>query len=177
MKKFFTTTLLALALLCFAQTSAQAQIGLSAHAGYDIDFEELFIGADVIFPIEVGENLILANPSLDFYPFIDNVTVFVVNADALYNLLEVAETYPFLVGAGLGFRRFSYDFADEVNDNPFFDDFVDDSDTDVILNLLAEVQMLREDSNLTPYGRVRLAVGDGTGLALIVGVRLGLGGS
>lgn len=173
MKKFFTTTLFALALLGFAQTNAQAQIGLSVHAGYDIDFEELLIGADVIFPIELGENLFMANPSLDFYPFIDNLTVFVVNADLLYNLLEVAEKYPFLVGAGLGFRRFSYDFD---NDNPFIDDFIDDSDTDVILNLLAEIQMLREDSNLTPYGRLRLGIGDGTGIALIVGVRLALGG-
>ena len=163
MKSGLTKLGLVLLLAVATAGTASAQLKIGPHLGFDFDAEQLFLGASVIAPITVGENDLLASPSVE-YVFIDYGTWLNINVDALYPLMEISER-PFLVGAGLAIRYFSWD---EIVNNPL----VDNSDVDLGINLLGEMQF--GGNGMEPFARARLTLGGGSSFGIMGGVRFGL---
>src|SRR5690606_571425 len=95
-------------LLIGGMQTASAQIELGGRIGYDVDVEELHIGAEARFRVESIDLPIVFKPSLDYF-FIDNGSLFSIDANAIYEFGIDNQAFTPYAGAGLGIGRISYE--------------------------------------------------------------------
>ncbi len=151
-----TTPTLLLALLCGAALApaARAQASFGAHLGYDVDVEELFVGAQARFSLPTLP--IALQPGVDYF-FVDNATLLQFDVNGIYDISGgPVEPFTPYVGAGLGIR-----YIDVDN--------VDASDTSYGLNLLAGARF-NTMPRLRPYVQARMTIKDGTSVGVMAGL-------
>lgn len=158
MKRFLTL----LSLLVLMAVPAQAQFLIGPHAGFNLDSNDLAIGASAQFDLAIGDYELVANPNVDLYLFEDNVNRTRLNLDVLYPFgLESLIPY---VGAGLLLEFVTIDI-----------DGVGDADeTNLGLNLKGGALLELEDSPFMPFAEVTAIVGGS--IALRGGIMFTLGG-
>lgn len=148
--RILAVTLIGLLLSVGAQ-SAKAQFEVGPRVGYDLEVEELHIGAEARFDIGGLDLPIKAKPSIDYY-FVDNLTLLTFDANAIYEFdLEGGTIEPY-AGAGLGISYWSFD------DDAFGGIDVDASDTNVGLNLLGGAVF--GGGSLRPFAEARFNTDD-----------------
>ncbi|MEM6338187.1 MAG: hypothetical protein AAF752_16555 [Bacteroidota bacterium] len=173
MKRKLFTICAALLLMLGLSSTATAQVAVGAHAGFNVDAEEIYVGANAMFdlPIDLGGSVIVGNPSVDFYPFFGDevagvdidASLLVINLDALYRLtLDFGEPY---VGAGLNVARASVEVAG-----------FSDSSTDIGINIKAGSLFGEAGSGFRPFGEVGIALGGAESLFIRGGAVFSLGG-
>jgi hypothetical protein len=129
-----------------AAPPAQAQADpweLGPLLGVNLDNNELLVGG--VARIHLASLPISINPGLEFYPGVDNGSLFVLNFDAQYQL--EAETVKPYVGAGISWTRSSSDGGS--------------SSSDVGLSLKGGL-VFNPASRTRPYGEAVLNFSDGT---------------
>ena len=118
---------------------------------------ELLIGG--VSRVHLSSLPISLNPGLEFYPGVDNGSLFVLNFDAQYQL--EAETVKPYVGAGISWARFAPDGGS--------------SSSDIGLSLKGGL-VFNPASRTRPYGEAVLNFSDGTeGLIVRGGVLFAIG--
>jgi len=143
---------------------AQAQFLIGPHAGFNLDSNDLAIGASAQFDLAVGDYELVANPNVDLYLFEDNVNRTRLNLDVLYPFgLESLIPY---VGAGLLLEFVTFDLPDGVSG--------DEDETNLGLNLKGGALLELEDSPFMPFAEVTAIVGGS--IALRGGIMFTLGG-
>ena len=128
-----------------AAPPAQAQTDpweLGPLLGVNLNNDELFIGG--VSRIHLSSLPISLNPGLEYYPGVDNASLFVLNFDVQYQL-EAESVKPY-VGAGISWARFSPDGGD--------------SDSDVGLSLKGGL-VFNPASRTRPYGEAVLNFSSG----------------
>jgi hypothetical protein len=165
-RSIVTASLLAIALVLGSSADATAQARIGGHVGLNTDGTDLFIGAISQFGVAIGERDLWGEIGLEIYPFIDNVFVTRLNANALFPLVGAGGTQ-FYGGGGLVFQATKYDLPDG---SP-----LDDSDTDIGLNLVAGMLLSGADSHLRPFLELNQTVGAGSDFAIRAGVFFKLG--
>ena len=170
MKTRTTATIAILALLTIWSNPASAQNGVTfgGQATLIFDGTTLGIGAQLGFPVNVGERQIVANPNVDFYLLESNITIIRANAKVYYPFANVGGSITPNVGAGLGIQKTSVDLPPEITNLPG----VDNSDTDLFLILSGGAEYGEYDSRIKPFGELVLALGGGSDIALRGGVRV-----
>jgi opacity protein-like surface antigen len=166
MKKLFTA--LFLTALFVAPASAQlSNIGIGPRAGYDFDWESLFIGVDAragVPTLPVGFNV-----SADYF-FLEDVEGFggdfsqsliKITLNAIYEIGIDNQVFTPYVGAGLAIARYSADV-----DTGFGN--VDASDTDLGLNVLGGAYF--GSGSLRPFAQLYITTGGGTTVGAAGGV-------
>ena len=140
--------------------------GIAPVGGFNLDNDELFLGADAWIPIEqdaVDAELVFA-PALAWYPFLgsDNVissvdaSLFGAYADVAASFVTQSSFEPFVRG-GLGIYRSSVDVSGV-------------GDTDLKLHLAAGGHFGEPGTN-RPFAQIGIALGDGSALYLAGGYR------
>lgn len=182
--RLITRTLGALALTMVLWTQASAQIGLGAHVGYDVEFENAYVGANAMFqiPMQVGEQFFRINPEFSYYLIgdeLDNIDA--VDASSSAWLLAVNLIYPFGLEAadfygGVGLELARVSASVDFDLDPEFQDFIDSFDTsssstDIGINLKigAAISLI--------FGEIGFHIRDGGGPYAQGGVRVPVGGS
>lgn len=128
---------------------AHAQIELGPRIGYDLEVEELHIGAEARFDLPGVDLPIKIKPSVDYY-LVDNFTLMTFDANGIYEIdLEGGTIHPY-VGAGLGILYWSFDTE--------FAGFGDASTTNVGLNLLGGAAF--GSGSLRPFAEARFNTDD-----------------
>lgn len=158
----------AVALLIPVGSAAAQGLGVrvGSHAGVNFDGTDFFIGLNSHFDVNAGNTQLVGNPSVDFYLFEDNVSIYSINLDVLYPL-TTGNLNPFF-GAGLAIRILKFD-----EDIPALGG---SSDSDVGLNLRAGSFFGNPDSAIRFFGDVGLTVGDGSAVTARVGASFGITG-
>ncbi len=173
-RTLLATSLFALLLLGGIQSEAQAQFKVGPHAGFNLDAEELYIGANFHFdlPVELGGSTLTGNPSIDFYPFIEDggdlggvnisSSLTALNLDVLYPLdVSFGEAY---AGAGLNITRFSAEVAGFSN-----------SATDTGINLKVGA-LFADQGSFRPFAEAGVTVGGASSVFARGGVMFSIGG-
>lgn len=176
MRRF--TALLALVLLATGFQTADAQIQFGPRVGFDVgDAEGLMIGVDAL--LRPGSLPVAVAPFFDYY-LIDeddffgnslindvdiNVNVFNIGANALYEFGVDNEAFTPYAGAGLALT-YSTIGGDDVPS------FIDDSDTDVGLNLVGGSYFML--GGFEPYAQATIKLGGDFELfTVMLGLRFG----
>jgi hypothetical protein len=112
---------LAIALIALAASSATAQEKtrpfVAPYLGYNVDGTEALFGAAVGIPVRVGSTQLLVTPGLEFYPFLDNGSVYTINVDVHYPIYIPESKFRPYVGGGILLNRMSFDaFGTQVTD-------------------------------------------------------------
>ncbi|MGI9174222.1 MAG: hypothetical protein ACR2GR_02730 [Rhodothermales bacterium] len=151
-----------LPLLFLLPLSASAQNAIGPHLGYNLDNEELFIGATA--HINIPALPVIINPAFDYYLGTDNFTLLQFDANALLTFGVANVLFSPYAGGGLALSYASYndDALEDLGLN------VDNSSTDVGLNLLAGTFF--NLAALRPFAEARVTIGDGTTVAVKGGV-------
>ena len=149
---------LPLLLLLMLPLSASAQNAIGPHVGYNLDNEELFIGATA--HINIPALPVIINPAVDYYLGTEGFTFLQFDANALLTFGVANVLFSPYAGGGLALKYFSYD--DDLGD------LIDESGTDVGLNLLAGTFF--NLAALRPFAEARITVGDGTTVGVKGGV-------
>ena len=165
--KTLRAVLAALAVLPLAVATpaqAQTQWSLVPHLGFNIDNDELYLGANA--RIELPSAPVTLNPGFDWYPFIGSQNVdaslFVIDLDVLYHLkAQSIEPY---VGGGLFWSRSSVNVPG----------FGSASGTDVGLNLKGGA-VFRPLGKLRPFAEGVIAISGGSALLLKGGFLFSMG--
>ncbi len=145
---------------------AEAQVMVGPHVGYNQEFEELFVGANVLFQLpSMGAGRVTFNPGFEFYPGIDGADLWTLNFDALY-ALNAPSVAPY-VGAGLNVSRISVDV-----DTPFGN--ISGSSTELGLNLKGGARF--GGGRVQPFAEGIFVVADQTQFMVRGGFMFGLGG-
>lgn len=162
MKRFVALCAFALALTS-APGTASAQFLVGPQLGVNLDGSAFFFGANVRFPITVGEYALTANPNLDLYLFEDDATAARFNLDALYTLAQLSdlETY---AGAGLLIEYTSVDLPPGTPDN------IESTDTDLGINLKLGASFAPVDAGFQPFVEMHFTLKDNSDLAFRAGV-------
>ena len=103
-----------LGLLCGLAGGASAQtsgVSLAPYAGYNVDAEELLIGAGVGIPLNVGTTTVLLSPGVEYYPGISNASLITVAFDVHVGLNVPNSSVAPYVGGGLAVHRMSVDLG------------------------------------------------------------------
>ena len=155
MKTFRTAAaFFVLALVAAPPADAQTSWELGPQVGYDIDREELVLGASS--RIHVPSAPVTFNPSFEFYPSIGgqgvDASLFVMNFDVQYQL-QAQSIEPY-VGGGLFWRRASVGL--DVGGLP-----VNVTDSNLGLNLKGGM-VFKTSGSMMPYAEAGLALGGGT---------------
>lgn len=152
MKKVLFTLLLA-GVISFA-ASAQTRVG--GLLAYGSEIESMGIGGVAEFMIK--ENMGIS-PSLVFFFGNDDYTWWELNGN--FNYYFATEGSAQIYGlAGLNFASIGYD-----------NDFYDDSDTEVGLNLGIGANFVTKKDNLLPFVEVKYVVSDADQLCIFAGVK------
>lgn len=176
-----TFSILLTALLFVCAGSARAQFNLGAHAGYDVDFEELFIGANAMVPIglEIAEQLIRLNLDGSYYLAGEGLTVLAFDGNLIYPFQVEGSSIKPYAGAGLVIFYTSVDTPD-IGDFDF-DDFFSKSaavanvtSTDIGLSLKGGSEF-GSGGAITPFAEAFLYLKDGSTFGVMGGVRFALG--
>jgi hypothetical protein len=163
--RFVSAALLALVLLWTPDARAQTT-RMGVHAGLNFDGNEVFIGLNGQFGITISDRQALVGLTGELYPFIDNMSVTVVELDALFPFrVSAVELYG---GGGLALRMRRLDLPS--------DSIADDSDTDVGLNIKVGAVFGNEEAGIRPFVELDQTIGAGTDLAARAGVFFMLGG-
>ena len=158
------TALAVLPLVVATPAQAQTQWSLVPHLGFNIDNDELYLGANA--RIELPSAPVTLNPGFDWYPFIGSQNVsaslFVIDLDILYHLkAEAVEPY---VGGGLFWSRSTVNVAGLGGG----------SATDIGLNLKGGV-VFRPLGKLRPFAEGVIAISGGSALLLKGGFLFSMG--
>ena len=158
MLRITSCALLLFGLVVARPAQAQTPWELGPLVGVNLDNDELLVGAVARIPLTSLSTTL--NPGLEFYPGIENGSLFVLNFDLQYQL--DAETVKPYVGGGLSWARFSPDGGS--------------SSSDVGLNLKGGL-VFNPASRTRPYGEavVNFASGD-EALIFRAGVLFTIGG-
>jgi hypothetical protein len=170
MKKLLTLFAVCAVALPMMAPRAQAQVEFMPYLGYDFDIGDgsLLVGVGAEFGflptgvLPVGLSL---RPSAEYY-FVDSPSqvdfqFFQINADAIAELSPPGVPIGIFAGAGLGIGFSSVEIAG-----------VSDSSTDFGLNILGGAEF--GGGFLRPFLQGRVTLMDGTRLAILGGVKLGL---
>ena len=136
-----------------------AQVNLGPHFGYDADFEEILIGAQLEFTLPGAP--VTFHPGFDYYPGIAGTNLFIVDLDVHYGLN--APTVRPYIGGGIYMRSLSIDIPA----------FGSASDTAVGLNLKGGVKF-GASPTMKPFAEARLRVGNGSQFILQGGLSFAL---
>ena len=148
----------------FSTSDADAQIRIGSHVGVNFDGTDFMIGLNSHFAINAGSGNFVGNPSLDFYLFEDNVSIYRINLDVLYPF-ELASATPF-VGAGLAIQIAKFDTTIPALGGT--------TDSDVALNLRAGSFFGDPEASLRPFGDIGLNVGDRNSVTARIGISFGI---
>ena len=142
MKRLF----LLLGTICFASfihsKVASAQFLIGPHGGFNTESNDVLLGVNSHFDLQMGDNLFVGNPSLDFYLFEKDITRTRINVDLLYPF-PGPSVRPY-VGAGLMIDYVSYD----ANNLPAG---VESTDTDFGLNVKAGIVLNNINAKFRPF--------------------------
>ena len=167
MKKCFGLLLVALFVSAVPASAQLSNIGIGPRAGYDFDWESLFIGVDArasVPSLPVGFNV-----TADYF-FLEDVegfgsdysqSLFKITANAIYEIGIDNQVFTPYVGAGLAISRYSADV------DTGFGNF-DASDTNVGLNILGGAYF--GAGSLRPFAQLYLTAGDGSTVGIAGGV-------
>ena len=162
--RFIVTMLLMLPALAVLPANAQVGWDLGPHLGFNIDNDELFLGANARIDLQAAP--ITLNPGFDWYPFIGSPNVdrslFVLNFDALYKL--TAPSIKPYVGGGLFWSRASRNVGGTGSV----------SDTDIGINLKGGI-VFNPLGKLVPFGEAAIAISGGSALLLKGGFLFAMG--
>ncbi len=150
MKRFLP--FLVLVLIVVFSDSMNAQTSYGIRIGQYDDVDELFIGGEIIAPVNYSFSL---NPNLE-YVFVEKATFATLNCDLLY-YLNRRSNLPFWFGGGLGLAYVNPEGKPE-------------SDTDLGINILGGVAFNTRTS-ITPYIQAKLLLGDYDDFVLAFGLR------
>ncbi len=166
MIKWFQITSLILVAI-FALTSvANAQIAAGAHAGFDFDSSDLFIGVNGTMPVmEVGEKILRVNPEASYWVTSEGFNLFILSVNVLYPL--TTGSIGAYAGGGIAISFFSFD-APELFDE-LFGDF-STSSTDFGLNLKGGAEF--GEGNMRPFAEGGYFLKDGGFLYAQGGIRI-----
>jgi hypothetical protein len=137
---------------------AQGTKRFGIRAGIYSDVEEGFIGAE--FLARIAPKIYL-NPNVE-YVFVDQGTFMTFNADLHYDFDVQGKAFLW-AGGGLGVSYIDLDLDDQFGDD------VDDSETDLGLNLIFGAGI--PTRSVIPYIQGKAIVGDADDLVLGIGVR------
>lgn len=152
----------ALGVLVFTTNTASAQIRIGSQIAFNFDGSDVGIGANAHVGFSAGGKQLLANPSVDFFLFNDNVSITRINLDVAYPI-DAGESFTPYVGAGLLVQRISIEAPAIVVPG------VDYNDTDFGLNFFFGAFFMAVDSPIRPFARVSANVGAGTGVSAQAG--------
>lgn len=139
---------------------------MGVHAGMNLDGNDVFIGLNGQFGISISDHEALLGITGELYPFIDGMSLTVVEIDALLPFrVSALELYG---GGGLALRMRR--FEDLPADSP-----TDESDTDLGINLKVGLVYGGEDAGMRPFAELDQTLGAGTDLGIRVGVFFMLG--
>ena len=142
MLRITSCALLLFGLVVARPAHAQTAWELGPLLGVNLDNDELLVGAVARIPLTSLP--VSLNPGLEFYPGIENGSLFVLNFDVQYEL--DAETVKPYVGGGISWARFSPDGGS--------------SSSDVGLNLKGGL-VFNPASRTRPYGEAVLNFANG----------------
>ncbi|HEX7070942.1 MAG TPA: hypothetical protein VF190_09060 [Rhodothermales bacterium] len=172
MKKLFAV--LFLSALFVAPASAQlTNVGIGPRAGYDFDWESLFLGVDA--RASVPSLPVSFNVSGDYF-FLEDFEGF--GSDASQSLIKVSlnaiyeigidnQVFTPYVGAGLAISRYSLDVESDFGGID-----VGGSETDLGLNILGGAMF--GSGSLRPFAQLYLTLGDGSTVGIAGGVLFAL---
>ncbi|MDA1029666.1 MAG: hypothetical protein O3B41_11530 [Bacteroidetes bacterium] len=148
-------------------TTAQAQgLKIGPHVGLNMDGSDLFLGVGTQFNLPIDARQMWGNIELDLYPFIKNVTSTRVSANVLLPFrLAGLQLYG---GGGLIAQFQSFDLP---AGSP-----LDDSDTDIGLNLKAGFLLGSAGDGYRPFVEFDQTVGAGSDFSLRGGIFMAIGG-
>lgn len=143
------------------RVEAQTSFELGPKIGYEVDdLESIFIGADA--RIGMAALPVTINPYFDYYFLdIDNVSLFQLGANALYEFGIANQMFTPYAGAGLAISRFSYDVSGV------------DSETEMGLNLLFGSTF--GFGQMRPFVQAQITVGDADFFSVAGGLLFRLG--
>ena len=182
MKRFSLTVASGLTLIALgsplhikAQELEQHRLAIEPDVGlgFDFDAEELFFQFSFGFPLtELSDNVILrGHPSFDFFPFVENATLWALNLEAAISFfLQNATVVPF-IGGGFSIQHASVDIGNIV-----LPPGVSASDTDAALLLRGGV-LFPIATALLLDPNIYIRAGSGSSVGLAVAVRFMLGGT
>lgn len=164
--KHFATLIFVLAFGISAAHGQGIGVELGPKLGFDVagDVEEPFIGVDARLTTSLP---VIINPVFDYYFAEENLTIWHIGVNALYEFGIDNEMFTPYAGGGLGITRWSVDV------DTGFGDF-DSSDSSVGLNGVAGARFAVGNVNL--FGQAQLTFGDIDVVALAVGALFALGG-
>ena len=159
--------LIALVAVIALPSNYQAQgLKIGPHIGLNMDGSDIFLGVATQFNLPIKERSMWGNLGMDFYPFIKNVSTTRVNADVLF---------PFGVGGlelyGGGGLLAQFSTFDLPEGSP-----LDDSDTDIGLNLKAGFLLGSSGDGYRPYAEFDQTIGAGSDFSVRVGIFMAIGG-
>lgn len=148
-------------------TTTQAQgLKIGPHIGFNMDGSDLFLGVGTQFNLPIKERQMWGNIALDLYPFIKNVTSTRVSTNVLLPFrLAGLQLYG---GGGLLAQFQKYDLPAGSN--------LDDSDTDIGLNLKAGFLLGSDGDGYRPFVEFDQTVGAGSDFSLRGGIFMAIGG-
>lgn len=165
--------LFAAVLVLGSASQAHAQWGVAPYVGYNMDAEEVHLGAAVQLPLpaKIGNSRLIASPGFDFYPFMGEsvqgvdfgASLYMLSFDVLYPFPTPSSFAPY-VGAGLALVHASVSFSDPSIPGLDFSA----SDTDVGLNLKGGSFFGK--GPVRPFAEAVLHVGSGSAFLLRGGV-------
>ncbi len=172
MKKILTILALVAATTVGTASAQLTNVAIGPRAGYDFDWESLFIGVDA----RAGFGTLPVSFSVtgDYF-FLDDYasfgvdasqSLFKITANAIYEFGIDNQVFTPYAGAGLAISRWSVDV-----DTGGFGNF-DASDTSVGLNLLGGAYF--GSGSLRPFAQLYLTTGDGSTIGVTGGVLFAL---
>jgi hypothetical protein len=150
------------------EANAQGKgVRIGSHVGVNFDGTDFMIGLNSHFGVTAGERQLLGNPSIDFYLFQSNVSIYRVNLDVLYPFASGSVVPFFGAGLAISVAKFDQDFAVLGGS----------TDSDVGINLRLGAFFGNPDSAVRPFGDIGLTAGlDNSFVTARVGASFGITG-
>lgn len=168
-KQLHILSVILVAVFTLAST-ANAQMRVGAHVGFDTDSSDLFAGINGTMPVmEVGDKTLLLNPEGSYWVTGDGFSLFIISLNVLYPL--TTGSLSAYAGGGISISFFSFDTGG-LDDLFGFD--IDGSSTDFGLNIKGGAEF--GEGNMRPFGEVGYFLKDGGFLYLQGGIRIQVGG-
>ncbi len=151
-----------------AVAQSNANVTIVPYGGYNADAEEIFFAGGVGIPlasVQIKGQPIVIQPSFEFYPFIDNVTLFSLVGMIIIpiELQNRPPVVPYGIGS-LSWTRISFDAG-----------IVSGSSSDIFIGFGGGVAFAQSITQTHPFVELEARVGDGSSVYLKGGVRIGVG--